>query len=180
MVKKFLAFFKIEKMEEACGHYIKSVAKYDKGQSFFCQEVTRYDYMGHMHFFRGTAYERTNDLEKAKECFREATKVNPGWADPFVAGARLLRVQGENPKEAVDLYGKAAMINPSGTNLAEMAEMLYLVGEKEKATTFMTWAGMRFGLEKRHSRQELAEEWIKKYGVEIPDEKVEWAMERRD
>ena len=154
----------IEEMEKAYEKYVECVRKYAKGRMVFVQEVARCDYVGHAEYFRAAAYEHSGNIDKARECFRNAMKANPRWADPCLAAARMERLNEGDATEAIRLYGEAAQITPSGTNLAEMAEMLYLVGEKEKATTFMGWSKTRFELEDKPERAEKANEWLEIYG----------------
>lgn len=154
----------IEEMDKAFIEYEKSVKNY--ANTNFVQETCRLDYLAHAYFYRGTAYDRAGDIDKAQHLMERAREENPLWAAPALILGRIHRVHHEDAKEALRNYGKAVELDPSGTNLAELAEMFYAVGEKEKAAQWMNWAAGKYGVEGNLAKTEEAKRWIEKYVTE--------------
>lgn len=151
----------IEKMEDAYEHFIDTCKRTRNGELHFSQEVTRTDFEAQAEFYRAFAYEHTGKKEKGEECLKLARKKNPNWAIPALMLGRLYRQKGK-AKDALEAYGDAAAADPSANNLAELAEMMCIVGEKESAIKFMRFSGQKFEADGRKDKAQQAKDWIDK------------------
>lgn len=159
----------IDNMEDAYEHFIDTCERTRKGYLHFSQEVTRTDFEAQAEFYRAFAYEHTGDKEKSEECLKLARKKNPNWGVPALMLGRLYR-QKSRGKEALEAYGDAAAADPSANNLAELAEMMAILGEKDSAVKFMCFAGQKYEGDGRRDKAQQAKDWIDKLNEEEEDD----------
>ncbi len=80
----------------------------------------------------GECYLFMGDIDKAEEYYVKAAKSNGVHPEPYIGLATIAVHRGQN-KKALDLYGKAAEIEPNDKALSGMGLMLTEAGRHEEA-----------------------------------------------
>jgi tetratricopeptide (TPR) repeat protein len=86
---------------------------------------------GTAHYQRGTAYERSGQLDKALEDYRHAMRLQPGFAPASAALGRLLK--DKNPDEAIDNLTTAIRLEPRSPALRSRATLYLALGRFDEA-----------------------------------------------
>lgn len=105
------------------GYYEMSIGNLDKAKSIFASKVKKYPNSGACHTALGQVYKKYGKQQEAKQQFREATEVEPTFADGFYE----LGVMQESDKEwpqAASSFERYLALKPEAAKRQAVADRI--------------------------------------------------------